>query len=210
MTNIILSAFDDDAFKDEIRSYVKYAPNVKLEKYIVFSFNKYFIEKKKISSILEFKILNKKHDIYIDGKIIDGKVSGGKSIEFKYYFDSDIAFHLKKYIENPKSNFLGQIYKESNKNTWNGTYGLLKDLYDKNCDYFIWIISQRDKDIYFEKYKTGENICGAEAFKKYHEKPKKTKDDFQTTIDKFNEMIIAKPNIKLKDKYSIEYREIEI
>lgn len=171
----IVKAIKSSEFKNEVSKYIQFAANIKLEKFISYSLSKSLI-KQGFHSVLERNS--------VDITVNDIK------IELKFHFDFDIVDRLSKEMDkNP--NLVRDYEKneaEKKSKSWRVGHMVAKDIIDekKRCDFFVWIISDRDYESY-KKVLALDDICYGKKLKEYANK----KDDakFETTIIKFSKLI---------------------
>lgn len=179
---------DSTDFQQDLEDYLTFAANIKLERFIAYSIAKQF-QKANISAVLE----KNKTDIVLDNKI---------NVELKYNFDLDLH-KLSQELRKCPSKDLMYIWEAGNKTTestikisktWSVSYGILKDIIEKKCDYFIWIICERDYNSYMEVLKSENNVCAGKFWKQNFQKEKTINLD----LDDFNQKL---KNTRLYNSY---------
>jgi hypothetical protein len=189
---VILSTLDkiiiDESFQREIKDLFVYAPNIKHERFIAYFFNKYLIQNN-INAVLE----KGKHDLMIYDE----------SLEIKFHFDFDILKYQKEFLEYSSLEEIISIWNEKGRSrTWSVIYGIANDIVIKKCNYFVWIISERDYNSYYEQF--NENFCLYRLQKYFIEKgiKKDISYQFQPIVDNFLAQVQKQKNCELK-KYTI-------
>ena len=139
-----------------------------------------------------------KYDIVIKNK----NATKDTKIEVKYHFDYDITKRLEDELKKYKKDKLTKI-TELGKNkeisrSWSIAYPVLKDIIEKKCDIFIWIIAKRDSD----SYKTSKSEICMDYYLKNNSN--KSERDIESVMKEFNQ------KLKKIRKNSHELKKIDI
>jgi hypothetical protein len=146
MTKQVVTAIQSAEFKSDLKDYLRYGANIKLEKLIAFSLCK-TLSKAGHEAILE----KKKVDISLPGC----------TIEMKFHYDFDILLKVPKELKDLECSLLdyhNQLSKKVGSKSWMIMYGVLSDIFFKQCNLFIWIVSERDLPSY-KRTINPVNIC---------------------------------------------------
>lgn len=155
MIDQIISAIQSSEFKSDLKEYLYYGANIKLEKFIAFSLS---------------KTLSKAgHETALEKRKVDIALPGCK-IELKFHYDFDVLLKLPAELNSLQCGLLdyyNQLSEREGSKTWMIAYGVLRDIFIKRCDVFIWIVSERDFSSYKEVMNL-ENVCFVPDMKKLY------------------------------------------
>jgi hypothetical protein len=177
-------ALKDRAVKKELQNYLYYAANIKLERLIAYSLCKYF-KQNGHNATLE----KKKVDLTIDDK----------RVELKFNFELDVCDRLQKELRQfSKEDILLLAQEKKISPTWSIIHGVSKDILKKQCDYFIWAISERNYENYLRKM-TKDDICIGYALERFSRKNIQT--DIKDKLDNFASYMGTKSKRKFRKQY---------
>ncbi|RYY82403.1 MAG: hypothetical protein EOO15_23070 [Chitinophagaceae bacterium] len=158
LLNEVRNAIQSEEFKEDLRNFVHYGANIKLEKFVAYALAK-SMTKQGAHCTLE----KKKVDLTVNGK----------SMELKFHYDFDIHWKLPKELGQigkadsaPDSlqDYYDQLNSTAKSKSWEVMFGVLKDVLEKKCDSFLWIISERDFPTYSQVFNT-ESVCFWDAMR---------------------------------------------
>jgi hypothetical protein len=124
--------FASHGFKKDLKELSSYLASIKQERPIVHCLAKHLWKRGH-----KFQLEAKHKDLVVDKT----------HLEFKYSYDSDMAFmskEFKKYGHKPLEEIRRLARAKKRSTGWNVMPGMLGDMCEKETDIFVWIICSRD------------------------------------------------------------------
>lgn len=130
MLEKVKEVLSSEEYIRELKDVSSYAASVKQERHMINILAK-ILDKKGYKVALEYK----KHDLLINDTII----------EVKFYYEKDIKKLEKEFNEHNKNiDAMKQKAIKKNYSTWDISYPILIDIFQKNPDIFILIVLSRN------------------------------------------------------------------